>query len=60
MRWSEIQRRGISISRLEEQRGWLGRQQRDPGADPAGDHRDDPTPRELRELEAREREEKTA
>jgi hypothetical protein len=60
MRVYELRRRGISISRLEEARGWLGRVQRDPGADPAGDHADDPTPRELAELEAREREEQMA
>jgi hypothetical protein len=32
MRWHDLKL--VSISRLEERRGWLGQQQADPGQDP--------------------------
>jgi hypothetical protein len=47
---------GTSLSRVEEACGWLGRQG-DPGTEPRADFRDDPTPRELAEMDREERSE---
>lgn len=52
-KWGVTEWRNRSVSRLEEQRGWLGGVQRDPG-DQDGPWRDEPTRQEQADMDAME------